>query len=63
LVQELDPNGKFHSMSNVWLWEANSQAGEQVPFLSCCNANGFDRTKCVCAHRTVPESCELGIPS
>lgn len=63
LQQELDPHGKFHSMSNVWLWEATSKKGEQVSFTSCCNADGFDKSKCVCANRTVPESCEMGLPS
>ena len=49
-AQELDPGGKFRSMSNVWQWRA-TRAGADVPFAACCTPSGFDSVGCVCAGR------------
>ncbi|KAK9796688.1 hypothetical protein WJX73_000471 [Symbiochloris irregularis] len=49
-VQELDPTGKFSSISNVWEWQA-TQNGKPIPFASCCSTQGFDPS-CTCATRT-----------
>ena len=48
-VQELDPLGKFASMSNVWSWRATRE-GQDVPLTQCCTPNGFS-TDCLCAKR------------
>ena len=47
--QELDPLGKFASMSNVWSWRATRE-GQDVPLTQCCTPNGFS-TDCLCAKR------------
>ncbi|CAK0783638.1 hypothetical protein CVIRNUC_006837 [Coccomyxa viridis] len=49
-VQELDPGGKFRSLSDVWSWSARNSAGDSVPLSSCCGPNGFS-THCSCAPR------------
>jgi hypothetical protein len=46
-VQELDPEGKFRSESDVWRWSA-SRAGSAVEFSSCCSSSGFLKSECVC---------------
>eukprot|EP00884_Botryococcus_braunii_P005954 jgi/Botrbrau1/1535/Bobra.0107s0023.1 len=53
-VQELDPEGKFSGISNVWHFEATLKgSGESAnsSFASCCSASGFNQDKCQCAQR------------
>jgi hypothetical protein len=57
-LQELDPEGKFSSISNVWYWEAtrrggasDKNGGSSVPFASCCTPEGFNHATCQCTHR------------
>lgn len=47
-VHQLDPGGKFHSLSNVWEWKATINGGE-VEYGSCCTPQGFDKARCSCA--------------
>ena len=36
-LQELDPNGKFSSLADVWSFNAaDKSSGTAVPFSSCC---------------------------
>jgi hypothetical protein len=49
-LQELDPTGKFRSMSDVWVWNATDQNGQVVPLAQCCTAQGFMQG-CTCQHR------------
>ena len=46
-VQQLDPAGKFASISNVWNWNATMN-GQQVPFDACCTSQGFKTEECAC---------------
>ena len=39
-AQELDPTGKFRSLSDVWAWRA-TRRGLDVPLALCCGADGF----------------------
>ena len=47
--QELDPGGKFSSLSSVWAWRATRQ-GLDVPLALCCTPGGFS-ANCTCAPR------------
>ncbi|PSC73742.1 L-gulonolactone oxidase [Micractinium conductrix] len=49
-VQELDPQAKFASEWDGWVWAA-TRDGAPVPFASCCSADGFDPA-CRLAPRT-----------
>ena len=50
--QELDPLGKFRSLSDVWTWNATSMtSGAVLPLAHCCSHAGFDKSLCTCAHR------------
>lgn len=49
-VEELDPQGKFAGISDVWHWQATS-GGKAVPFASCCTPTGFNHAQCQCAPR------------
>ncbi|KAK9908861.1 hypothetical protein WJX75_003902 [Coccomyxa subellipsoidea] len=49
-VRELDPDGKFRSMSDVWTWNAANQTGASAPLDQCCTADGF-KAECTCQHR------------
>ena len=50
--QELDPGGKFRSLSNVWAWNAtDARTGNAVPFAQCCSPQGFLTKACTCASR------------
>ena len=48
-LQELDPGGKFSSLSSVWAWRATRQ-GLDVPLALCCTLGGF-HSNCTCAPR------------
>ena len=48
-AQELDPNGKFRSLSDVWAWRA-TRRGLDVPLAMCCGPDGFS-VECACAPR------------
>ena len=48
-MQELDPNGKFRSLSDVWAWRA-TRRGLDVPLALCCGPDGFS-AECACAPR------------
>ena len=48
-MQELDPNGKFRSLSDVWAWRA-TRRGLDVPLAMCCGPDGFS-AECACAPR------------
>lgn len=50
LPQELDPGGKFRSLSDVWEWNAADQSGASVPLDRCCSPGGF-KAECTCRHR------------
>lgn len=47
--QELDPHGKFSSLSDVWAWRA-TRNGSSAAFASCCTPDGFSGA-CACASR------------
>ncbi|EIE25101.1 hypothetical protein COCSUDRAFT_40439 [Coccomyxa subellipsoidea C-169] len=49
-VRELDPTGKFRSMSDVWTWNAADRNGTTVPLDDCCTPDGF-KAECTCMHR------------
>jgi hypothetical protein len=51
-AQELDPRGKFRSLSDVWAWNATSaKTGAPLPLAQCCGPAGFLASECTCAHR------------
>jgi hypothetical protein len=53
-VDQLDPTGKFASLSPVWKWAARKD-GQEVPFGACCGPEGFIG-ECQCAS-VVPQGC------
>lgn len=40
-VREVDPTGKFRSMSPVWTWAKNDME-------KCCSVTGYDHAACAC---------------
>jgi len=54
-VNQLDPNGKFSSESNVWKWKA-TRDGQAADFASCCTPQGFNKNRCQCASSPACES-------
>ena len=62
-VQELDPDDKFRTESNVWRWNA-TRGGAPTEFASCCTPQGFDKAQCQCAPApacgTAPQTVAAG---
>ncbi len=51
-MQELDPGGKFSSLSDVWAWRATQRdSGLDTTLEHCCTPDGFNSSACTCAPR------------
>ncbi len=51
-MQELDPGGKFSSLSDVWAWRATQRdSGLDATLEHCCTPDGFNTSACTCAPR------------
>jgi FAD/FMN-containing dehydrogenase len=54
-ANQLDPTGKFNGGWDGWNFRAMKD-GKEVPFGSCCTANGFNSAQCQCAS-SKPSNC------